>query len=94
MPRSRGRTGRPWRRAAERVRRNQNVCHLCGQVIDKTLPYTHPKSFTVDHVDPLSLNPGGALDYSNLKAAHRSCNSSKGNGDGAHLANRRASRDW
>lgn len=69
-----GRKGRPWRRAAERVRRTQDVCHLCGKMIDKTLPPRHPQSFSVDHILPLSLNPQLANDPTNLAAAHLSCN--------------------
>lgn len=45
-------------------------CHLCGDGI-------LPKHFSIDHVIPLSL--GGNDDFSNLRPAHRSCNSSKGN---------------
>ena len=87
-----GRIGHKWRKAKAHVRRTQDVCHLCGQAIDKTLPPNHRMSFTVDHVEPLSLNVERALDRTNLKAAHRSCNSSKGNGDGELVV--RNSREW
>ena len=94
MPRSRGRTGRPWRRATAHIRRTQNICHLCGHPIDKTLPATHPESFTVDHILPITHNPDLALRRDNLAAAHKRCNSSKGNGDGHHLTNQRNSQEW
>ena len=45
-------------------------CHLCSKEI-------LPEHFSVDHVIPLSL--GGSDELSNLRPAHRSCNSSKGN---------------
>ena len=91
-PRSRGRAGHKWRKATAHVRRTQDVCHLCGLPIDKTLPSTHAKSFTVDHVEPLSLNQDRALDRSNLQAAHRDCNSRKGNKAADNV--QRHSRNW
>ena len=48
--------------------------------IDYTLPAHHPHSFTVDHVIPVSVDRAGAEDPGNLRTAHRSCNSSRGNG--------------
>lgn len=81
MPRSKGRCGRPWRRAAAQVRaqvRDHNTpCCICGHPIDLTLHYLHRLAFTVEHRQ--ALNAGGALrDPSNLAPAHRSCNSRKG----------------
>jgi 5-methylcytosine-specific restriction endonuclease McrA len=45
------------------------VCHLCGCAIE-------PGEGTRDHVVPLRF--GGTNDPSNLKPAHRACNSAKG----------------
>ena len=42
------------------------ICHICGL----------PGADTRDHVIP--LNAGGSNDPSNIKPAHRACNSSKG----------------
>lgn len=42
------------------------LCHLCGE----------PDADTLDHVIPLIA--GGTNHYSNLRPAHRACNSSKG----------------
>jgi 5-methylcytosine-specific restriction endonuclease McrA len=76
--------GRPRRTVCAQVRREESHCGLCGGWIDKTLPKGHRLSFTVDEVIPRSRHPLGAryaaLDRSNLRAAHWSCNSSKGNG--------------
>lgn len=80
MARSKGRTGRPWRRLRERVKRNQSTCWICGQPIDKTLVWPDPQSFSVDHKEPLSLRPELARVYSNLAAAHLGCNSSRNTG--------------
>jgi 5-methylcytosine-specific restriction endonuclease McrA len=89
-----GRQGRTWRKLCERVRRHQSVCWLCGKPIDKTLPHTDRMAFTVDHVIPRTVDPSLALVYDNLRAAHLSCNSSKGNGNGDNVKTRRSSRDW
>ena len=82
MPRSKGRTGRPWRRLAAQVRAraaNGEPCWLCGHPIDLTLPWRDPQSFTVDHAR--SLATGGApRDPDNLRPSHRLCNARKGDG--------------
>lgn len=76
-----GRSGRTFTRLRNQIRSEHRPCCYCGQPIDYTLPATHAQSFTVEHKRPLSLHPEGAEDYDNLDAAHRSCNSSRGNGD-------------
>ena len=50
-------------------------CHICGKAIDYTLHHLDPQSFVIDHVKP--LKQGGADALSNIKAAHRECNSKK-----------------
>ena len=57
------------------VDRTGEPCWLCGQPIDLALPYTHPMSFTADHVEAIAN--GGKL-LSELRPAHRRCNSSRG----------------
>jgi 5-methylcytosine-specific restriction endonuclease McrA len=91
MTRSKGRSGRPWRRIRAEVLASNSVCWLCGHPIDLTLPATHAMSATVDHVVSLAAggDPRGA---ENLKPAHRRCNSRKGAGE-AQL-NAPTSRPW
>lgn len=90
MPRSKGRTGRPWRRIRAQVLAESQLCWICG----------HGAADTVDHVIPLSKG-GDPLDPANLRPAHgvngcpvcrRKCNSSKG----AHVTLQagRTSRVW
>ena len=69
--RSKARANR-FRKALAKTKAN---CHICGRPIDYTLHYLDPKSFVVDHVKPLKL--GGEDAISNVKAAHRDCNSKK-----------------
>lgn len=47
-------------------------CQLCRQPIDRGLRWPHPGSATIDHVTPISR--GGAHAFSNVQAAHLSCN--------------------
>lgn len=77
MARSKGRTGRPYLRARARVLRDQPICWLCGQAIDRLLPWPDPMSASVDHVVPLAMG-GSPTDVANLRAAHLRCNSARG----------------
>lgn len=75
-PARNGRDLRAYRRKAAQLKRTTSVCWLCGEWIDTDLPSTHPRSWTADHVDPLST--GGDV-LGEMRAAHRDCNSSRGN---------------
>lgn len=52
-------------------------CGICRGVIRRTLAYPHPRSASLDHVEPLSL--GGEHSYANTRIAHLFCNLSRGN---------------
>jgi 5-methylcytosine-specific restriction endonuclease McrA len=65
-----GRTSHKWKKVRAEVLASSDVCWLCSK----------PGADTVDHVLPLSIYPELAHDISNLRPAHRSCNSSKGAG--------------
>ncbi len=51
-------------------------CHVCGEDVDMQLPYNDRMAPTRDHIVP--RRAGGGHDPSNLKLAHRSCNSRRG----------------
>ena len=74
---------RRWKNTVTRERHRlerhpeQAVCWLCGNTIDMQLPTSHPMSFTLDHIVPLAR--GGNL-HGEVRPAHRSCNSARGNG--------------
>ena len=75
-PARRGRNLRAYRRAAARLRRTaEPICWICGGDIDLELPHTHADSFTADHVEPLAL---GGSPVGELRPAHRSCNTRRG----------------
>lgn len=51
-------------------------CWICGEPIDRSLPGEDDRAISIDHV--LALADGGNHDLSNLKAAHRVCNTLRG----------------
>ncbi|MCT1450635.1 HNH endonuclease [Corynebacterium sp. p3-SID1194] len=53
-------------------------CWLCGQPIDYQAAALHPNSFEVDHYLPRRDYPHLALEETNLRPAHSSCNRSRG----------------
>lgn len=57
------------------LRRGGAPCHICGEVIDYSLPHLAPGAFVVDHIVPLSR--GGTDTLDNKAPAHRSCNGIK-----------------
>lgn len=52
-------------------------CGICFDDINPSLTYPDPESFSVDHIQPLSL--GGAHSYANTRPAHLECNVKRGN---------------
>lgn len=62
-----------------RVLAEEHTCWLCGQDVDKTLPYLDPMAPEVDEVIPVSLG-GSPYDRDNCRLAHRICNVRRGNG--------------
>jgi 5-methylcytosine-specific restriction endonuclease McrA len=70
--------GRPAARLREWARTHLlPVCSVCREPIDMTLPYNHPRAWTVDHIIPLALG-GGAYDHDNIAPCHKTCNRLKG----------------
>lgn len=80
------------RKLVARLRSEHRDCWICRafnrpSTIDYSLHYLHPAAFTVDELKPISRwreygysSPqAAALDYSNIEAAHRYCNSWRGN---------------
>jgi 5-methylcytosine-specific restriction endonuclease McrA len=96
MPRSKGRTGRPWQRIRQHViDTSDGICAWCHRPVDRTLPGTHPWGPTADHI--IELDRGGPeRDPANLQLMHRRCNNAKeaarrrrGNGGGGLNPGRR-----
>ena len=68
------------------IRRRGEACGICGEPIDYTLPYLHPREFTVDHKIPRAR--GGSDTLANKQAAHRDCNRAKSDKDFAPIVRR------
>lgn len=56
-------------------RRDGDLCQLCLEPIDFTLPWSSPLGRSVDHIIPSSM--GGPDELFNMWLAHRGCNSRK-----------------
>lgn len=72
-----------------RTKARGDVCWLCGEGFDWSLPYTDRLSFTADHVNPISK--GGHI-VGELRPAHRACNSRRN--DGRHEVKLPTTRRW
>lgn len=97
QPRSKGRTGRPYRRAAERVKKSSQICWLCGEAIDLTLDHPDPMSYSTDHIESVKSLPANdprLTDPRNMRPAHLSCNSRRGDGTRDPIKRLRTSRRW
>lgn len=53
-------------------------CFYCKQPIDLRISSTASQGFTIDHLKPRSSHPELSKNPSNMAAAHKGCNSSKG----------------
>lgn len=60
----------------KKIMATQSICGICGNPVDKSLPYPNPMCATIDHIIP--INKGGhPFDIDNLQLAHFSCNRQK-----------------
>ena len=56
--------------------RDNWICGICGEEIDRNAPHRSYLSASIDHVVPLAR--GGTHTPANVQAAHFGCNSKKG----------------
>lgn len=73
---------RRWIPEAERLaiyERDAWVCQLCDEPVDPQAHFLSGEAPSLDHIEPVSLALIPNHDPSNLRTAHRSCNSSRGN---------------
>lgn len=57
------------------VLREETICWLCGELVDKTLPGTESDGPSVDHV--VRREDGGSNRRENLRLAHLRCNTGR-----------------
>lgn len=62
----------------KRILMTQDICAICGKVVDKTLKRPNEYAPEVDHIIPISRG-GHPSDISNLQLVHGICNKQKGN---------------
>jgi 5-methylcytosine-specific restriction endonuclease McrA len=69
--------------------RDEGLCWICKSPIDRSLSGWDEEGFTLDHMAPLSK--GGTDTIDNVRAAHRRCNTKRGNriGEGVLVVKRR-----
>lgn len=90
------RNGRPYRTLRAQLRQAWAManapCGLCGKPIDYRLRYPHRMSFSLDHIVPVWAG-GGDKDPNGFRPSHLTCNTSRGQREGARLrAARRAAQ--
>ena len=73
-----------WQQLRLTILESSDVCWLCGQ----------PGATEVDHILPYKHFPELVFDISNLRPAHKKCNSSKGSGTGQATQQMPRSRRW
>ena len=67
-----------WKISIERLmKRDKNICYLCGDCVDINLDPNHNYYPSIEHVIPVSK--GGTHTWDNVKLAHRKCNYLKSN---------------
>ncbi|MBE7159512.1 HNH endonuclease [Gordonia polyisoprenivorans] len=67
-----------YRRARAKLKREHDICHLCGKWIDPDLKTPHPMSFEADHIVPIAR---GGDNRGALAPSHRICNQRRGKKD-------------
>ena len=83
------------RMAWDRDRKARALCWICGQPIDYSLePSSADTSWEPDHVQPVHMRPDLELDLNNIKASHRACNRSRGDGTNGENVIGQQSRIW
>ena len=64
-------------RKLKKARKNNEPCWICGGAIDYLAPAHTPDAWELDHVKPVDKYPELALDPTNCRSSHSSCNRSK-----------------
>ena len=83
------------RMAWDRDRKARALCWICGQPIDYSLaPSSADSAWEPDHVQPVHMRHDLELDLNNVKASHRACNRSRGDGTNGNNCIGQQSRIW
>ena len=71
------RSTQAWRRLRKQVLAQESDCWICGRPVDFDAKPWMPWAPNADHIIPVELAPHLALERSNVRLAHRACNSTK-----------------
>jgi len=71
--------------------RDDGICALCGEAVDVGLKYPNPRSWSIDHVMPLSL--GGQHRMDNVRITHLDCNVRRGAARGESIWEKHSDSD-
>lgn len=97
-PRSRGRAGRPWRRAAQALRDSTDVCVICGHSGARTVHHVPPlkvlDELGLDPCDPQYLRIAHGSPDNQCPTCRRNCNQIAGDKTGFVLPTIINSRNW
>lgn len=96
-PRSLGRTGSKYLTARSKLLQNNQICWICGELIDMALTWPHPMYGTADHVEAVKDLPRDdprLWDLRNLRPAHLSCNARRARTGTMKVAEHPTSRNW
>lgn len=63
-------------RNRKKILATQEVCALCGKVVDKNLKFPNPLSPSIDHIIPIAKG-GHPAALENLQLTHLKCNQAK-----------------
>jgi hypothetical protein len=97
-PRSKGRTGRPWRRAAAAIRKATDICSICGHSGARTVHHDPPlktlEELGLDPRDPEYLRIAHGAPRNPCPTCGLNCNQVAGSKVGFVLPTATASRNW
>ena len=75
-PESDGSAKTEYQKNKKRILAEQEVCAICGRLVDKRLKFPHPMSASVDHIIPIAKG-GHPSAIENLQLTHLICNQVK-----------------
>lgn len=81
-----------WKKLRAQVIREESVCWLCNEPVDKEIKWPDKSCAVVDHIIPYVS--GGTDSRDNVALAHNSCNLSKGKKDADTVRKDTFTFDW
>ena len=67
------------RKLRAQILAEEDLCHICGELVDKDAPHLDPGEAVIDEIHPVSKG-GSPYARDNCRLAHRRCNGRRGDG--------------